>query len=330
MLGSVSDAEDAVQEASVRWLQSAQADILAPEAWLTAVTSRICLDRSRQLAVQRAAYAGRWLPDPLVGEPECQPDRNLHLFAELSTAFMLLLERLTPEERAAFLLSDVFDYRFAEIADVLGKSEEACRQLARRARNRIQEGRPRFEVSRDVHERLVQRFLVALEEGSRSTLLGLLAEDAALASDGGGKVKVSKAGIFGAGNITRLILHGRLVPKQLREEPHRVARRVVPINGQAGILTFIDGRLLSALSLATDGARILALHQVLNPDKLAHVTYRPTSAPKETNTLTPTLEAHHPRVSHVIEGETASRRVVAFHADPVSALCSAGHCGGQD
>ena len=171
MLGSVSDAEDAVQEASVRWLQSNEADVLGPEVWLVAVTSRICLDRSRQVAAQCAAYSGRWLPDPLVSEPERQPDRNLHLAAELSTAFMLLLERLTPVERAAFLLSDVFDYRFAEIASMLDKSEESCRQMASRARNRIREGRPRFEVSRDVHKRLVRRFLVALDVNVVSKIL---------------------------------------------------------------------------------------------------------------------------------------------------------------
>ena len=271
MLGSVSEAEDIVQETSVRWLQSADTGIESPAAWLVSVATRLCIDRLRQLATQRAAYAGRWLPEPVLGGLGQQPDRNLELADDISMAFLVLLERLSPDERATFLLSDVFDCGFAEIAAMLGKSEAACRQSAHRARTRVQEGRPRFAVSRENHEKLVRRFLQALDEGNRSTLLGLLAEDAALASDGGGRVKVSRLGIFGAENITRLIVHGRLIPKQLRLEPDRVSRHVVPVNGEAGIITFLDGKLFSTLSIKTDGLRVLDLYQVLNPDKLAHV-----------------------------------------------------------
>lgn len=271
MLGSLSEAEDAVQEACLRWLQSAGTGIECAEAWLVSTTTRLCIDRLRRLAAQRAAYAGRWLPEPVVGTPVPQPDQPLELAGDLSMAFLVVLERLSPDERAAFLLREVFDTPFAEVAGMLGKSEASCRQLARRARLRVREARPRFQVSREAHERLVARFLGALESGDKAALLAMLAEDATLVSDGGGKVRVSKHGIFGADRITRLVLHGRLVPKHLREEPDRFSRRVVPINGEPGIVTLLDGRLLSTLSIRTDGLRILALYQVLNPDKLAHV-----------------------------------------------------------
>ncbi len=248
MLGSVSEAEDVVQDASLRWLQSAGTEIDCPEAWLVSVTTRLCIDRLRRLSAQRAVYVGRWLPEPVTGEFADQPDQNLKLSGELSMAFLVVLERLSPDERAAFLLHEVFDCSFADIAMMLGKSAASCRQLARRARLRIREARPRFEVSREAHERLVLRFLQVLEEGNESAVLGLLAEDATLTSDGGGKVRVSKTGIFGADRIARLIRHGRLLPRQLRHELDRVSRHVVQINGEAGIITFLDGRTLSTLS----------------------------------------------------------------------------------
>ncbi len=278
MLGSVSEAEDAVQEAGLRWLRAAHDDIASPEAWLVSVTTRLCVDRLRSLAAERAAYSGRWLPEPLVGIPVPQPDSGLDFSADLSIALLVVLERLSPDERAAFLLREVFDCPFVEIATMLGKKESTCRQLARRARTRVREARPRVQVSREAHERLLRRFLTALEEGSQSTLLELLAEDATLTSDGGGKVKVSKNGILGADRITRLILHGRLVPRQLRQAPARVSRHVVPINGEPGIITIVDGSLLSTLSIRTNGLQILGIYQVLNPDKLAHVTL-PASLP---------------------------------------------------
>ena len=257
MLGSVGEAEDAVQDAGLRWLQSGDAGIERPEGWLVTVTTRICIDRLRQLAVQREGYFGRWLPDPIVTGLMRQPDESLERADDLSTVLLIVLERLSPVERAAFVLHEVFDYPFRRIATVLGKTEVACRQLAHRARVRVNEGRPRFEVSREAHERLVARFLDALQEGDEEALLGLLAEDARLASDGGGKVRVSKNGIFGAANITRLIAYGRLLPRQMRQELDRTSRRIVPINGEAGIITYLDGRLLSTISLRTNGLRIL-------------------------------------------------------------------------
>ena len=275
MLGSISEAEDAVQEVGLRWLRTDPAEIDNTEAWLISVTTRLCVDRLRSLSAERSAYQGWWLPEPIVTPAGSQPDAALDLSADLSIAFLTVLERLSPDERAVFVLREVFDCPFASIATILGKTEASCRQLGRRARIRVRELRPRFEVSRDAHERLLGRFLTALQDGDQSELLSLLSDDATLASDGGGKVKVSKAGIFGADRITRLIVHGRLVPRQLRQSPDRVARRIVTINGEAGVITIVDGRLLSTLSISSDGTRIHQIHQVLNPDKLAHVTVPP-------------------------------------------------------
>jgi RNA polymerase sigma-70 factor (ECF subfamily) len=271
MLGSMSEAEDAVQDVFLRWLQAERAEVHSAEAWLVSVTTRACIDRLRRLAIERAAYAGRWLPEPVVSESDGRPDHRLELACDLSMAFLVVLERLSPEERAVFILHDVFDSSFAEIAAVLGKSQDACRQMAHRARGRVRDERPRFQVSEHARKRLVQRFLTAIEAGDQAALMSVLAENATLTSDGGGKVKVSKSGIEGAQRIARLVQRSRFVPRHLRPHADRVLRYVAPVNGEPGIVTFLDGRPVSTLSIETDGLRILAIYQMLNPDKLLHV-----------------------------------------------------------
>jgi RNA polymerase sigma-70 factor, ECF subfamily len=277
MLGSVSEAEDAAQDAFLRWAKADGAEIRSEEAWLVSVTTRICIDRLRRLATEREAYAGNWLPEPIVGTLRDQPDRRLDLASDLSMAFLMVLERLSPEERAVFILHDVFDSSFTEIASIVGKNEAACRQMARRARGRVRQDRPRFQVSQRARKQIIQKFLVAMQSADATALMAVLADEAVLKSDGGGKVKVSSTGIYGADRIARLIQRGHLVPRHLRAQAHRVVRQIAPVNGEPGIVTFLDGKPISTLSLTTDGLRVLAIYQMLNPDKLTHVA--PLAAP---------------------------------------------------
>lgn len=262
MLGSVGDAEDAVQEAFLRWHGADASEIRSPEAWLVTVVTRLCLDRLRAAAAEREAYIGPWLPEPLVGGQVDAPDRRVELASDLSMAFLIVLERLAPEERAAFLLRDVFDCDYPDIARALGKSEAACRQIVHRARVRVRRDKPRFEVSEAAHQRLLRRYLDALNTRDEAKLVALFAEDATLVTDGGGKVVAALNVIRGADKITRGTLG------VMRKISGRIAHEVVPINGQPGIATYVDGRPFSATAIETDGRRILSVFRVLNPDKL--------------------------------------------------------------
>jgi RNA polymerase sigma-70 factor, ECF subfamily len=262
MLSSKADAEDMVQEAYIRWHQAPADEIRSPEAWLVTVVTRLCIDRLRSAAAERETYPGMWLPEPLFGE---SPDEQVELASNLSMAFMILLERLAPAERAAFLLRDVFDCPYSEIARIIGKSEAACRQIVSRARDRVRRDQPRFEASEEDRLRLMEKFATAIDANDEQTLLALFAEDATLTSDGGGKTPAARNVIRGPERITRLFL---AVARKLKG---RVTRSLLPINGEPGLVTFIDGRPVSALSFVTDGAHIHALYNVLNPDKLKDI-----------------------------------------------------------
>jgi RNA polymerase sigma-70 factor, ECF subfamily len=272
MLGSISEAEDVVQDAFLRWMQADGNEIRVSEAWIVSATARICIDRLRRLAAERAAYSCTWLPEPIIGGAAESPEYRLDRASDLSMAFLIVLERLSPDERAIFILHDVFDASFAEIGSILGKSEVACRQTARRARHRVRQDRPRFRVDEHARRRLVEKFLDAMQSGDRATLMEILADDAVLTSDGGGKTRVARSGIHGADRIARLVTHSHLVPRRLRAEADRVARKTMLINGDPGIVTFLDGRPIAALAFHTNGLRILAIYQVLDPDKLTRVT----------------------------------------------------------
>jgi RNA polymerase sigma-70 factor, ECF subfamily len=250
MLSSKADAEDMVQEAYIRWHQAPADEIRSPEAWLVTVVTRLCIDRLRSAAAERETYPGMWLPEPLFGE---SPDEQVELASNLSMAFMILLERLAPAERAAFLLRDVFDCPYSEISRIIGKSEAACRQIVSRARDRVRRDQPRFEASEEDRLRLMEKFATAIDANDEQTLLALFAEDATLTSDGGGKTPAARNVIRGPERITRLFL---AVARKLKG---RVTRSLLPINGEPGLVTFIDGRPVSALSFVTDGARIHAL-----------------------------------------------------------------------
>ena len=261
MLGSRQDAEDVVQEALLRWHRTDTREIDSPEAWLVTVTSRLCIDRLRSLSAERAAYVGPWLPEPLVADDE-QPDRRAELASDLSLALLLVLERLSPDERAAFLLHDVFDYGYPQIAAVLGKTEAACRQMIHRARERIRCAKPRFAVSAEAHRRLVESYMHALEQGDAAGLAALLAPDAVFVSDGGGKTTAARRPLRTARSIVRLEMGVR------RRFGGAQRWRIARVNGQAGLLAWLDGRLQSVTYFETDGQRILAVFRVLNPDKL--------------------------------------------------------------
>ncbi|HEU4694667.1 MAG TPA: RNA polymerase sigma-70 factor [Vicinamibacterales bacterium] len=261
MLGTRADAEDLVQEAYVRWHEINQDTIENPEAWLVATTSRMAIDRLRRLKTEREAYVGQWLPEPIVThEP---PDRHLDLADDLSVAFLMLLERLAPDERAAFLLHDVFDIGYPEIASVIDRSEAACRQVVHRARERVRGERKRFDVTEAAKAALIHRFTAALEARDEQALLGLFAPEAVWTADGGGKTGAGLYPIVGADRITRLVIGiwDRFWGADRSLE-------VATINGETGLILRRGDQIAGTLSIATDGERILAVYAVVNPDKL--------------------------------------------------------------
>ena len=261
MLGSRADAEDMLQEAYLRWHRSDPERVQTPEAWLVTTVTRLCIDRLRAARAEREAYVGPWLPEPLVEEIP-SPDRSVELASDLSVAFLVVLERLAPEERAAFLLHEVFDCEYAEIARILGKSEAACRQIAHRARERVRRDRPRFQVSDAARERLLEKFVAALRAQDHAALLALFAEDATWTSDGGGKTRAAKKVVKSGARVARFA--AGIWQRYLSRMSHEIA----PVNGEPGLLMRSDGHLASVISIDTDGKRILAVYTVLNPDKL--------------------------------------------------------------
>jgi RNA polymerase sigma-70 factor (ECF subfamily) len=233
------------------------------------VTTRLTIDRLRRAETERAAYVGPWLPEP-VADDRWAPDRGAELASDLSMAFLVLLERLAPEERAAFLLREVFDADYADVARALGKSEAACRQMVHRARERVRADRARVVVAPDAHERLFARFVDALERDDEAALMALFADEATFTSDGGGKVPAARR-VFGGGERIARFLLG--VQRKFYV-PTGAQRRMVRLNGEPTLLTFAAGRLMSTTSFATDGERILAVYNMLNPDKLRRVAAR--------------------------------------------------------
>lgn len=268
MLGSRADAEDVLQDAWLRWQRTDPATLQAlasPEAWSVTVVTRLALDRLRAAKAEREAYTGFWLPEPLLTPARETPDGMAELASDLSMAFLWLLERLGPEERAAYLLRHAFDHDYGDIAALLGKSEAACRQLVHRAAERVQAGRRRFDVPAGAHRRVLERFVQAAQSGDRAALQALVADEAELVSDGGGKVPSFGKVLQGALRIANLYwaTHRRLAGG--------IAYRAVDLNGEPGLLRYLDGQLESAQSMVTDGERITAIYVVRNPDKLQHI-----------------------------------------------------------
>lgn len=264
MLGSRADADDMVQEAYLRWHGTPAAKVHTPEAWLVTTTTRLCIDRLRRRRAEREAYVGPWLPEPLVDEAP-PADVATELASDLSMAFLAVLERLAPEERAALLLRDVFDSGYDEVAAALGKSEAACRQIVSRARRRVRDERPRGRVSAAARERLVESFMRAIEERDRDALLAIFADEARLISDGGGKAKAAQKIVRGGASVVRFLLG------VLRPSRDRLSLKKIVVNGETGVALLLSGRLLAVMSLATDEQRIFGVYSVLNPDKLRGV-----------------------------------------------------------
>jgi RNA polymerase sigma-70 factor (ECF subfamily) len=265
MLGGVQDAEDAVQEAMLRWHQADHAVIREPEAWLVSVVTRLSIDRLRRANVERATYPGPWLPEPVADE-RFSADRSAELASDLSMAFLVLLERLAPEERAAFLLREVFDADYDDIARTLDKTPAAVRQTVHRARERIRTDRARFVAPDDAKERLFTRFVEALENDDRDALLAIIAPEATFTSDGGGKVFAARRVVRGNEHITRML---RAIEAKY-DRPFRY--RLGHMNGEPALLMYKDGRPFGVTYCDTDGERITAFYRVMNPDKLREVT----------------------------------------------------------
>ena len=263
MLGSRADAEDVVQETYVRWHQAPRDTIRQPAAWLVTTATRLSIDRLRAARTAREAYSGPWLPDPLLGAAPPSPDHHLEFASDLSQAFLLLLERLAPEERAAFLLHDVFDTGYADIARTLGKSEQACRQIVHRARQRVRGTQRRFEASADGHRQLLDTFTAALQAQDEAALLQLFTPDVVWTADGGGVVHASPRPIEGAQRVARLALGLQRI-----YDRHGVALEHAWVNGQPGLVLRAEGQVRATFAIDTDDGRIAGVYVVLNPAKL--------------------------------------------------------------
>lgn len=273
MLGSVADAEDMLQETFVRWQQTpSDEDVRSPRAYLVTVLSRLCINQLQSARVQREEYVGQWLPEPLLTGTGSNPLDVMRADESLSIAFLVLLERLTPVERAVFLLREVFEYEYCEIAAVVGQTEVNCRQILRRARQHVAEVRPRFRTSSQERNDLLERFLQATRSGDLDGLVALLSTDVVLHSDGGGKGPAAPNRIHGADKVARAIFGG--LKKQL---PANLVRRRAQINGAPGIVSYLNGQPFSVLTLDDSEGRIQALYIVSNPEKLAHLPDLPAA-----------------------------------------------------
>lgn len=270
MLGSRADAEDLVQDAWLKWSQIQHEDIENDQAYLTTIVTRLCLDKIKQERARREAYIGQWLPEPIIDAAALNSQTASEYADDLSYALLLALERLSPLERAAFLLHDVFDVPFAEIATTLERNESAVRQLATRARKSVKEARPPRPTSSDNHKKLLLAFMTALGEGDASRLKELLREDATFISDGGGKKNSASRPVRGADSIVRLLL-GLIRSQQPISQERSISAIDEVINGSNGLLIYVDGVLEQTFTISVDGAHIDNLYMVRNPEKLARL-----------------------------------------------------------
>jgi RNA polymerase sigma-70 factor (ECF subfamily) len=264
MTGSVADAEDLVQEAFLRYERSAPSEVESPKAYLSTVVTRLAIDHLRSARVQRERYVGDWLPEPLVAEDPPDPAETAD---SLSLAFLVVLETLSPVERAVFLLREVFGYDYDEIARVVGKSDTNCRQIAVRARRHVDARRPRFEASRAQRDELAERFFAACIDGDTEALVALLARDAVVYGDGGGKAPQLAQAVHGAERAARLLAGWFHIARDLDAQTRRVV-----VNGQPGlVLQSAAGEVASVLALDVADGQVQAVRSIVNPDKLRHL-----------------------------------------------------------
>lgn len=276
MLGSASEAEDVVQDAWLRYAGAARTDVRSPEAFLTTIVTRLCLDRLKSARASREEYVGPWLPEPMLtdGQPTGQqsPEQSAALAESVTLAYMLLLETLSPEERATFLLREVFEYSYEEIAATLDTTAANCRQIFHRAKVRLSERRPRFPAAAQEKRHVVQRFVSALRDGDAAELTNVLAADVGLWSDGGGKVAAARRPIFGRDPVVNFLLGIRRTAAAYGVPLDAVRVDVVEANGEPAVAIKVDGRVDSIYVCSVEDDAIVAFRIVRNPDKLRYIS----------------------------------------------------------
>ncbi|MBV8475082.1 MAG: RNA polymerase sigma-70 factor [Acidobacteria bacterium] len=266
MLGSAADAEDILQETFIRWQQAAEQEVHSPRAFLVTILSRLCIQYLESARVKREEYVGEWLPEPVLTGDRSDPSWTSQMQESLSMAFLLLLEQLTPAERAAFLLYEVFEYDYGDIANILGKSEPNCRQLVRRARQYVTSGRPRFTATPEEHRRLLDEFLAAASSGDMQSLIALLSDEVVLYSDGGGKQRAALNPIHGPDHVARFLIGAR------HKTQAGVTSRIEEVNGQPTIVySPPSGGVGCTISVQISGGLIRNIYVVTNPDKLGRL-----------------------------------------------------------
>ena len=265
MLGTVMDAEDMVQEAYLRWQQTDAAEVDSPKSYLATIVTRLSIDQLRSARVKREMYMGEWLPEPILMEGAPLSEEMAILSESVSMAFLVLLESLSPMERAAFLLREVFDYSYGEVAEIVGKEEANCRQMVSRARRHLRQGRPRFQTTLAEQEQITWQFAQACMNGDMGGLLAVLAEDVVEYSDGGGKVRAAINPIYGADKVARFFLG------ILKKAPDGIVPRMGVVNAQPAIISYLEGRATVVTVLDIENGRIQRIYNVVNPDKLQHI-----------------------------------------------------------
>jgi RNA polymerase sigma-70 factor (ECF subfamily) len=266
MLGSVSEAEDVVQEAFLRYYE-ARVEAESPKAYLATVTTRLAIDELRSARARREVYPGEWLPEPLVDD---EAVRHAETADSLSLTFLHLLEQLSPVERAVFLLREVFDYPYDEVAEIVGKSPENCRQILARAHRHVDKGRPRFEVTREERDEVARRFMAAWDDGDTEALVELLSADATIHGDGGGKAPAIRVPLVGAERVAKALIGWG---SQARERG--VTYRATLVNGEPGAIFYdSDGRPIWVTAFEVAEGTVIAVRSILNPDKLTHIPPR--------------------------------------------------------
>ena len=262
MLGTPDEAEEIVQDAYIRWHTTNISTVENPEAWLVSTTTRLAIDRLRKASRQRETYVGPWLPEPLMISSSPSPQEDAELASSLSTAFMVMLERLSPSERAVFLLHDVFDSSYSDIARIMEREEPAVRQMLHRARQRVRTDKPRFETDREEHRKLIERFAKAAYTSDEAELLELFSADISVISDGGGRVTAARKVVQGLQKVVRIFTIA------LAPSIDRLTWKAVDINGEPGVVEYYDGEPFAANTFEVENGKITRFYRIMNPDKL--------------------------------------------------------------
>jgi len=271
MLGSASDAEDVVQDAWLRYSAARPSELRSPQAYLTTIVTRLCLDRLKSARAAREEYVGPWLPEPVLTDDRSEPEHSIALAESVTLAFMVLLETLSPEERAVFLLREVFDHEYGDIAAMLDMTPANCRQLFHRAKTHLADRRPRFHESMEAKRPLVGRFVSALRDGDGDALASVLADDVGFWSDGGGKVLAARRPIFGRDNVVQVLVGIRRTAPSLGIALEEVTMAVVEVNREPALVLRVAGQIDSVYTLSIENDSITGIRIVRNPDKLRFI-----------------------------------------------------------